>query len=185
MRLLCARDEEVARLLCRHVVEFTAEFPLTDRAVEFLAWREHGRRWTESLMAGVIAIRGPEAAVRGNAGGVVPGPCEGQAFCGGHGQLGKLCMPARTIRSPRSCSCRCKIDGGQCTRSCEVIHPSARQQGGSNSVRRGMRSTASPATCRRPFRGHRCMRCWCQGRTSRTRRPRPCSLTRWRRWRRL
>ena len=54
MRLLCARDEEVARLLCRRVVEFTAELPLTDKAVEFLAWREHGCRWTESLMAGVI-----------------------------------------------------------------------------------------------------------------------------------
>ena len=40
MRLLCARDEEVARLLCRRVVDFTAELPLTDRAVEFLAWRE-------------------------------------------------------------------------------------------------------------------------------------------------
>ena len=54
MRLMCARDEEVARLLCRRVVEFTAELPLTDGAVEFVAWTEHGCRWTESLMAGVI-----------------------------------------------------------------------------------------------------------------------------------
>ena len=54
MRLLCARDEEVAGLLCRRVEEFTAELPLTDRAVEFVAWREHGCRWTESLMAGVV-----------------------------------------------------------------------------------------------------------------------------------
>ena len=54
MRLLCARDEEVARLLCSCVVEFTAELPPSDRAVEFLAWREHRCRWTESLMAGVI-----------------------------------------------------------------------------------------------------------------------------------
>ena len=54
MRLLCARDEEVARLLCRRVAHFTAELPLTDRAVEFMAWREHGCRWTESLMAGVV-----------------------------------------------------------------------------------------------------------------------------------
>ena len=52
MRLLCARDEEVAGLLCRRVEEFTAELPLTDRAVEFVAWREHLCRWTESLMAG-------------------------------------------------------------------------------------------------------------------------------------
>ena len=54
MRLLCARDEEVAGLLCRRLEEFTAELPLTDRAVEFVAWREHGCRWTESLMAGVV-----------------------------------------------------------------------------------------------------------------------------------
>ena len=54
MRLLCTRDEEVAGLLCRRVEEFTAELPLTDRAVEFVAWREHGCRWTESLMAGVV-----------------------------------------------------------------------------------------------------------------------------------
>ena len=54
MRLLCARDEEVAGLLCRRVEEFTAELPLTHRAVEFVAWREHGCRWTESLMAGVV-----------------------------------------------------------------------------------------------------------------------------------
>ena len=47
MRLLSARDEEVAGLLCRRVEEFTAELPLTDRAVEFVAWREHGCRWTE------------------------------------------------------------------------------------------------------------------------------------------
>ena len=65
-RLLCARDEEVARLLCRRVVEFTAEPPLTDRAVEFLAWREHGCRWTESLMAGVVPgdLKRQFAAVR-------------------------------------------------------------------------------------------------------------------------
>ena len=54
MRLLCARDEEVAGLLFRRVEEFTAELPLTDRAVEFLAWREHGCRWTESQMAGFV-----------------------------------------------------------------------------------------------------------------------------------
>ena len=54
MRLLCARDEEVAGLLFRRVEEFTTELPLTDRAVEFVAWREHGCRWTESLMAGVV-----------------------------------------------------------------------------------------------------------------------------------
>ena len=43
-----------AGLLCRRVEEFTAHLPLTDTAVEFVAWREHGCRWTESLLAGVV-----------------------------------------------------------------------------------------------------------------------------------
>ena len=54
MRLLCARDKEVASLLCGRVDGFIAELPLTDRAMEFLASKEHGCRWTESLMAGVV-----------------------------------------------------------------------------------------------------------------------------------
>ena len=82
MRLLCARDEEVAGLLCRRVEEFTAELPLTDRAVEFVACREHGCRWTESLMAGVVP---GDLKRQFAAGGVVPGPAEGQALYGGHG----------------------------------------------------------------------------------------------------
>ena len=66
MRLLCERHEEVAGLLCRRVEEFTAELPLTDRALEFVAWREHGCRWTESLMAGVVPgdLKRQFAAVR-------------------------------------------------------------------------------------------------------------------------
>ena len=54
MRLLCARGEEVARLLCGRVEEFIAELPLADREMEFLASKEHGCRWTESLVAGVV-----------------------------------------------------------------------------------------------------------------------------------
>ena len=54
MHLLCARDEEVSRLLCGRVEEFTAKLPLTDRAMEFLARKEHGCRWMESLMAGIV-----------------------------------------------------------------------------------------------------------------------------------
>ena len=51
-RILCERDEAVARLLCAKVEEFTADLPLADRAMEFMSWKEHGYRWTESLMAG-------------------------------------------------------------------------------------------------------------------------------------
>ena len=54
MRLLCARDEAVARLLCGRVEESNAELPLTDKAMEFLAWKEHGCRMTQSLTTGVV-----------------------------------------------------------------------------------------------------------------------------------
>ena len=37
MRLLCVGDQEVPRLLRGRVEEFTAELPLTDRAMEFFA----------------------------------------------------------------------------------------------------------------------------------------------------
>ena len=56
-RKQCARDEEVARLLCAKVEEFTADLPVADRAVEFMSWKEHGCRWTESVMTG--SSRGP------------------------------------------------------------------------------------------------------------------------------
>ena len=54
MRIMCARDEAVARLLCAKVEDFTADLPLADRAMEFVSWKEHGCRWTESLMTGVV-----------------------------------------------------------------------------------------------------------------------------------
>ena len=54
MHLLSARDEAVACLLCGSVEEFTAELPLTDEAMEFFAWKEHGCRLTESLMTGFV-----------------------------------------------------------------------------------------------------------------------------------
>ena len=174
MRLLCARDEEVARLLCRRVEEFTAELPLRDRAVEFMAWREHGCKWTESLMAGVVPgdLKRLFAAVRAASS---RGPAKAKLFVEEMIQVGENVYAAGTIGSPRSCSRRCKIEGEQCMRSCEVTHPSSRRRVGSDGIRHGTRSTASPTTCRRPFRGHRCMRCWCPGRTSRTRRPCPRS----------
>ena len=54
LRLLRERDEAVARVLCAKVEEFTADLPLADKAMEFMSWKEHGSRWTESLMAGVV-----------------------------------------------------------------------------------------------------------------------------------
>ena len=164
IRLLFALDEEVARLLCRLVEEFTAELPLTDRAVEFMAWREGGCRWTESLMVGVVpaTLRSClRQCGRRHPGALRRPSCLWRTWSG----LGKMCMPAKPIGSPRSFSCQCKIGGVHCTRSCEVTHPSARRQGESDSVRHGTCSTASPRTCRQPFRGHRCIRCWCPGRT--------------------
>ena len=54
LRILCERDEAVARLLCAKVEESTADLPLADRAVESMFSKEHGCKWTESLMAGVV-----------------------------------------------------------------------------------------------------------------------------------
>ena len=50
----CAYCVREALLLCGSVEEFTAEPPLTDRAMEFLAWKGHVCGWTESLMTGVV-----------------------------------------------------------------------------------------------------------------------------------
>ena len=51
MRLLC---EAVERFLCAKVEESIADLPLPDKAMEFMSWKEHGCRWTESLMTGVV-----------------------------------------------------------------------------------------------------------------------------------
>ena len=37
MRILCGRDEAVARLLCAKVEEFTTDLPLADKAMEFMS----------------------------------------------------------------------------------------------------------------------------------------------------
>ena len=98
--------------------------------------------------------------------------------------MGKMCTPGGNIASLKSCNYRCKIGRGPCMCSYEVTPPSVRRQGGSGSCRRGTRTMAFPATCRRPFKGHRCMRCWCSSLTSRTRRPCPRSPNGWRQWHR-
>ena len=54
LRILCKRDEAVARSLCAKVEVFTSDLPLANRAVELMSWKEHGCKWTESLMAGVV-----------------------------------------------------------------------------------------------------------------------------------
>ena len=54
MRITCERDEVVACLLCAKVEEFTAHLSLADKAMDLLSWKEHGCKWTESLMAGVV-----------------------------------------------------------------------------------------------------------------------------------
>ena len=182
MRLLCARDEEVAGLLCRRVEEFTAELPLTDRAVEFVAWREHGSRWTESPIAGVVPgdLKRLFAAVRAASS---RGPAKARLFVEDMVQIGEDVYAHRNHRLTQIMQLPMQ-DRRRAVyaRSCEVTHPSARRQGGSNGVRRGTRLPASPATCGQPFKGHRCTHCWCHGRASRTKRACPCSLTGWRRW---
>ena len=97
MRLLCARDEEVAGLLCRRVEECTAELPLTDRAEEFVAWRKHGCRWTESLMAGVVSgdLKRLFAAVRAASS---RGPAKARLFVEDMVQIGEDVYARRNNR---------------------------------------------------------------------------------------
>ena len=78
-------------------MEFTAELPLTDRAVEFLAWREHGCRWTESLMAGVIPgdLRRQFAAVRAASS---RGPAKAKLFVEDMVQVGEDVYACRNHR---------------------------------------------------------------------------------------
>ena len=54
MRMLCARDEALARLLCESLEDLTAELPLADRAMEIMSWKESRCRWTESLMTAIL-----------------------------------------------------------------------------------------------------------------------------------
>ena len=97
MHLLCARDEEVAGLLSRRVEESTAELPLTDRAVEFVAWRQHGCRWTGSLMAGVVPrdLKRLFAAVRAASSG---GPAKARLFVDNMVQIGEDVYARRNHR---------------------------------------------------------------------------------------
>ena len=182
MRLLCARDEEVAGLLCRRVEELTAELPLTDTAVEFVAWREHGCRWTESLMAGVVPgdLKRLFAAVRAASS---RGPAKVRLFVEDMVQNGEDAYARRNHRLTQIMQPPMQDRRRAVYAFLRGDTPFYRQ-GGSSSVRRGTRLQASPATCGQPFRGHRCTHCWCHGRASRTKRPCPCSLTGWRRWRR-
>ena len=90
MRILCARDEAVARLLSERVEEFTAELSLADRAMEFLAWKEHGCRWTESLMTGVRP--GTQNGSSRRCGAVITGLSEGQAVHVGHDPYWGRCV---------------------------------------------------------------------------------------------
>ena len=53
---------------------------------------EGARLQVDEIPDGWCRPRGPEAAVRGSAGGVIPGPCEGQALCGGHGSDWGRCV---------------------------------------------------------------------------------------------
>ena len=48
------RDEVVARLLCTKVETFTLDLPLADGAIKFMSLKEHGCKWTESLMAKMV-----------------------------------------------------------------------------------------------------------------------------------
>ena len=40
--------------MCAKVEEFTADLPFADKAMEVMSWKQHGCRWTESLITGLV-----------------------------------------------------------------------------------------------------------------------------------
>ena len=46
MRITYEGDQVVARLLRAEAEEFTADPPLADMAIDFIFWKEHGRKLT-------------------------------------------------------------------------------------------------------------------------------------------
>ena len=54
LHITCERDADVVRSLCAKVEEVTRDLPLADRAMVFRSWKEHGIRWTVSMMVGVV-----------------------------------------------------------------------------------------------------------------------------------
>ena len=88
MRILCERDEAVARLLCAKVEQFTADLPLADKALEFMSQKEHGCKWTESTMTRVVPgeVKRLFAAVRTASS---RGPAKAKLFFENMIQIGK------------------------------------------------------------------------------------------------
>ena len=88
VHIMCERDEADAQLLCAKVEQFTADLPLQHRGMEFMFWNEHGCKWTESLMAGVVpgGLKRLFAAVRV---APSPGPAKANLFLGGMMQIGE------------------------------------------------------------------------------------------------
>ena len=178
--LLCARDEAVARLLCGRVEEFTAELPLTDTAMEFLAWKEHSCRWTESLMTGVVPgdLKRLFAAVRAASS---RGSSKAKLFIEDMIQIGEDVNARRNHSLTQIMQLpmqdRRKAVYVFLTGDTPLCPPAGRvRQLRPWNPYDGLRGN------KRPFKGHRCMRCWCPSRASRTGRPCPRSPNGWRRW---
>ena len=140
MRMLCARDKAVARLLCAKMEEITADLPRADKTMGFMSWKEHGCRWTESLMTGVVPgdLRQLFAVVRAaSSGGLLRRSCSWRTGS----RLGKIDTPGGIMGSPRSCNFRCVIGGRGCMHSCGMVPPFGRRLKGLGGCRHGTRES--------------------------------------------
>ena len=138
--------------------------------MEFLAWKEHGCEWTESLMAGVVPGDLKRLFATGRAASS-RGPAKAKHFVEDMIQIGEDVYARRNHRLTYIMQLPMQDRRRAVYAFLRVTPPSVRRRGESSSSHRGTRSTAFPATCKRPLKGHRCMRCWYPGRTSRMRRP--------------
>ena len=177
LRILCERDEAVARLLCAKVEEVNADLPFADRAMEFMSWKEHGCRWTESLI-GVVPgeLKRLFVAVRDASS---QGPAKAKLFLEDMIQIGEDGYARRNHRLTKIMQLppgdRRKATYAFLRGDTPFYPPAGRV--------RQLAASVEPIRWPpgRPFCGRRCMRYWCQGHTSRTTRPCPRFPSRWRR----
>ena len=157
LRILCERDEAVARLLCAKVEEFTVDLPLGDRAVDFMSWKEHGCKWTESLMAGVVPgeLKRLFATVRAASS---RGPAKAELVLEDMIQTGEDGYARRNHRLTRIM----QLPPGDRRKATYAFlrgdTPFCPPAGRVRQLPPWNLSMASRAVFRRPFSGHRCMR---------------------------
>ena len=164
LRILCERDEAVA---------------LADKAMEFLSWKEHGCRWAESLMTGVVPgeLKRLFAAVRA---ALSLGPAKAKLLLEHMIQIGEDGYARRNHRLTQMRQLPLRDRRKAAYAFLRGDTPFYLPAGRVRQLPPWNPFDGLPGS-KRPFRGHRCMCCWCPSRTSHTQRPCPRFPSGWRR----